>query len=357
MNNYPDQITQIIQKNEVSHQNHGLMHGNAGLSILLYHLARSTQSSEFEQAADDLLEKVFANLNKSTPVDFENGLAGIGWGIEYLVQNNFAQGDTDQILEEVDNKIFRFLNEETLISFELGTGLTGMLFYLISRLKNKKEPLSMAQQINRELLFLVINKIDECVTSQFPDMVKELHFDLFWRYPVVLYGLTEAFGLNLYNDKINNMIRQWLPYLEAYMPSLQINRLFLAIVLKQVNALMPDKYLEKRSQILLFATDFDILKTEVDHRVINIRYGWTGLVWLLSIAMKELPSDWINYPLIGITYRAILERNQRAIENWSLDISDVKDMPAGLTIGFAGIRLLDLLWPGVLTGNDSSKSV
>lgn len=348
-----EQIAKSIRQKGWTGPDNGLMIGKTGLIIFYYHLARTTNNPDYEKTADELLESVYANISTSSTVDFGNGLSGIGWGIEYLVQNHFAEGDTDQILEEVDNKIFRFLNEETHVSFELDTGLTGILFYLISRLKKRKEPLSMAQQINRELFFLIINKIDECVTAQFPDMVKELHFDLFWRFPAVLFGLTEAFKLRIYNNKISNMIRQWLPYLEAYMPSLQINRLFLAIILQKINSLMPDKQLEKRARILLFATDFEILKTEVDHRVINIRYGVTGLLWLLHIAMKELPSDWINYPLIGTTYRVILKSNQSAISNWSFDIPDGRKMASGLTVGFAGVRLLDMLWPEVLSGTGS----
>lgn len=349
----PIQIAKRIQQNGLTGTNHGLMHGNTGLCIYFYHLARQTNDPGYEKFADDLLEKVFANLSTSASADFENGLCGIGWGIEYLVQNHFAEGNTDEILEEVDNKVFRALNEEDPASFELGNGITGNLFYLVNRLKNKKAPFSMAQQINSELFILTINKIDKLVTAQFATMIKEMHFDLFWRFPLVLYALAEAFKLNIYNGKISSMIRQWLPYFEAYIPSLHINRLFLAIALRQIGYHVPDKRLEKQSQILLFATDFEQLKTEVDHHILNIRYGWPGVAWLLNIASKEIPVHWPNQGLINHISNDIKARHQMLHEILNPVIEGGKQVNQGLALGPAGIGLMENLWPGVLSGNHS----
>lgn len=351
MNHLSLLIAQLIQCNGLKGTNHGLMHGNTGLCIFFYLLSRNTNNSEFEKIADDLLDNVFANLNTASSADFENGLAGIGWGIEYLVQNNFVEGNTDEILEEVDNKVFRALNEEKNTSFELGNGLTGYLFYLINRLKNKTEPFSIAQRINMELLILTINRIAELVTTQFPNIFKEMYFDLLWQFSAMLFSLTEAFKLNIYNEKISCMIQQWIPYFEAYIPSFHINRLFLAVVLNRICLLIPDKRLDKQVQILLFATDFEVLKTEVDHNVLNIRYGWPGVVWLLSIASTELPADWPNYQLIGQTYQKITDRHKKTLENIPSNIPEGNSMQSELTLGIAGIGLMELLWPEVLSGN------
>ena len=237
------------------------------------------------------------------PADFEDGLAGIGWGIEYLVQNKFAEGDTDEILEEIDNKVFKVLNEESLTSFELTNGLTGYLFYLINRLKNKSVTLSMPQRINLELMILTINKIYELVTVQFPLIVKEINFDLLWRFPVMVYGLCEAFKLNIYNEKISCMVRQWIPNLEAYVPSMHINRLYLAVALMHTHSLISFPRLEKQIQILLFGTDFNTLVTEINPEQKNIRFGWPGFIILLHHAIGLIPSNYPNYSQLKSTYQ------------------------------------------------------
>lgn len=346
MEKYPAHIALTIQQNGLTGISHGLMHGITGLCIFFYHLARQTNNSDYEKIADDLLDKVFANLSNSAPGNFENGLVGIGWGIEYLVQNNFAEGNTDEILEEVDNKVFRALNEENITSFELGSGLTGSLFYLIARLKNKKPPYSMTQRVNRELLILAINKIDDLVTAQFSGIVKETQFDLFWRFPTMLFGLSEAFKLDIYNEKIDLMIRQWMAYFEAYIPSLHINRLFMAMVMAHFNTIIPNKRIEKQIHILLYATNFDQMETEFDPNHQSIRYGWPGAIWLLYMAKRCISPQMPNYNLIIKTHNEYVTRFKSKLEicmNYSPDSPNA--FKQGISEGITGIGIIGLMFP------------
>ncbi len=348
-------ITQIIKQSRLNGENYAFLHGNAGLCFFFYHLARSTNNPEYEELADNLLDKTFDNLNTAALSDFENGLAGIGWAVEYLVQNGFAEGDMDEILEEVDNKVFKLLNESNLNSFELTNGLTGYLFYLINRLKRPINPSSMAQWINRELLILVINKLDEVVTSQFSSITKEMYFDLFWRFPVMFYGLVEAFDLNIYSEKIRCMINQWVMNLEAYLPSMHINRLYMATVLTLINERLPNRRLKKQIQILLFATDFDVLKTEVDAQALNIRFGWPGVVWLLYKASQIIPVSYPNYQLINVTRNEITKKYKGTLER-AFTTSEANPKQFGISEGLAGIGLMDLLWPEILDDDENCNN-
>lgn len=356
MDNIVANIARLIYQNDSSNSDHGLMNGNTAKCIFFYGLARSTSDLNYEKIADNLLEKVFSNLSISSKSDFEHGLSGIGWGIEYLLQNGFAEGNADEILEELDNKIFRELNENDHKSFELTTGLTGYFFYLISRLKDVKNSDSMAKRINRELLIVTINKIDILVTNQFPDIVKEINFDLFWRFPAVLFGLKEAFKLNVFNEKIICIIRQWVPLFESYIPSLHINRLFIALILNQINTLIPDSRLEKQIRILVFATDFEQLKSEVDHNDLSIRFGWPGIAWLLNRAAFEFSTDYPNYHLFTKSYFEITEIHKDQLEKLILDVQDDRLNRFNNLSGLTGIGILELLWPGVLTGSGSQNS-
>ena len=338
-------IARTINPDELKESNPGLFHGFIGISGFYYRLARLTGDSVYLKIADDLIDRVFSDLNMLAPPDFEKGLAGIGWGIEYLVQNNFAEGNTDEILKEVDNKIFKLLNEETINSFELTNGLTGYLFFLINRLKNKTPYDSLAKQINRELLILVVNKLYDLVTPQFPLIVKDFYFDLFWRFPVMLFALVEAYKLNIYNQKIICMIKQWLPNFEAYIPSLQINRLYLATILKQIHSQIPEQRLEKQINLLLFSTDFKALINEIDPELKSVRFGLPGFMIVLNQAVKSFPPDFPNYFDLFNTYKGLKKELANLLESFRVEDFKSKQTMYGLSEGIAGLGLLNILLP------------
>jgi hypothetical protein len=344
-------IAQFILDSKLEGSNHGLMHGGTGISIFFNHLARKTNNADYEQFASDLLDNAFANLSTLFPTDFENGLAGIGWGIEYLVQNNFAEGDADEILEVIDNKVFRLLNEELLASFELTNGLTGYLFYLIYRLKNKTASLSMVHRINRELLILTINKIDEQVTTQFPLIVKDIYFDMMWKFPVMLSGLSEAFTLNIYNEKIVCIIKQLLPNFEAYLPAMQINRIYMATILQQIFNQIPDPRLEKQIKILLFSTDFNTLKTEIDPDQMNLRFGWPGVVIILHKAIQKIPAGYPNHSKLKSVYQYIINKYNNTLFNLQSPALTPNTRNLGISEGISGIGLFCMFMSGIFQKN------
>ncbi len=113
------------------------MHGKMGICIFFYHLARKTGDKNYEEFAGELLDEIFEEIDIKTPLDFENGLTGIGWGIEYLVQNGFAEGDTNEILAAIDNSVlggilarpFTIMDDQEIYSIGL---------YYLARLKGKE---------------------------------------------------------------------------------------------------------------------------------------------------------------------------------------------------------------------------
>jgi len=338
-------IANIIDPVRLNNPDSGLFNGSMGLSLFYYHLSRFTGNSNYEKAAEELTDMVFSNLNILTPVDFEKGLAGIGWAIEYLVQNKFADGDTDEILDEADNKIFRLLNEETINSFELTNGLTGYLVYLLFRIQNPAQDNSVAKQFNRELLILCINRLYEIVTPHFPLLVKDFIFDLFWSFPLMLYALTRVFQFDIYNHKIICMIRQWIPNFEAYIPSMNVNRIYFATILKRINELIPDRRLGKQIKLLLFCTDFKELINEIDTDVKSVRFGLPGLMIILDKAVRSFNTDFPNYSELSNTHKFL--KNELGKLFGSVNMEDFKSEQTkyGLSEGIAGLGLVSILIP------------
>ena len=56
--------------------------------------------------AYELFEKIQNRIHRDSPINYKQGLSGIGSAIEYLVQNGYFNADTDEVLEDFDRRIF-----------------------------------------------------------------------------------------------------------------------------------------------------------------------------------------------------------------------------------------------------------
>ena len=84
-----------------------------------------------------LMEDIYCKINKEIPVDFETGLCGIGWGIEYLIQNRLINGNSDEILANIDKKIMERAPFR-INDYSMENGLGGILLYVNTRIKSYK---------------------------------------------------------------------------------------------------------------------------------------------------------------------------------------------------------------------------
>ena len=83
----------------------GLMHGKMGGVLFFFQYAHYTGNDIYEEYAEMLMEDIYCKINKEIPVDFETGLCGIGWGIEYLIQNRLINGNSDEILANIEKDL------------------------------------------------------------------------------------------------------------------------------------------------------------------------------------------------------------------------------------------------------------
>jgi lantibiotic modifying enzyme len=83
----------------------GLYHGKMGVVIFFAHYARYTGETLYDDFAGELLDEIYEEIHADMPINFESGLCGIGWGIEYLLENGFMEGDSEEILSELNQKM------------------------------------------------------------------------------------------------------------------------------------------------------------------------------------------------------------------------------------------------------------
>lgn len=116
----------------------GLLQGQMGVIIFLFHYSRFCQSELYKQKAEQMLESLLSAIKADTHYGLNTGLSGIGWGIAYLHQEGFVEGNIDEILEDFDKKIME-IDPERIINLSLNYGFCGIVVYLLVRLYTVKK--------------------------------------------------------------------------------------------------------------------------------------------------------------------------------------------------------------------------
>ena len=137
-------IVSYLLENSITIEKNGLFHGKMGIVLFFAIYGQKKRERAYQDFSQTLLDNIWENIDNDIPVNLASGLAGIGWGIEYLIQNGFVSGDIQEICADIDKAIMEF--DSALISdYSIKTGITGIIFYVLSRIKgntlqNAKRP-------------------------------------------------------------------------------------------------------------------------------------------------------------------------------------------------------------------------
>lgn len=273
----------------------GLFSGKMGICIYFYHQARLTQNRKYEKFAEKLLDSIYRQVHTEMPIDIENGLAGICYGINYLIEENFVKGNVNSILKELDDRIFRSLNfnslsNNSIIRIENIKLILGISFYFSMRLNNHN------LDENERFIFenIIIKAINKIESTNEPDKFSEPYFFSLINYflPIYLIFLSQVYKHNFYNYKIEKIFDEMSDKLKSTYPLLQSNRLYLSAGIKCIQKLKPMngwgdhiKLLEQNIDIPL------IIKVDFKNKNILLNNGLTGFYYLIKKKYKRTSFD------------------------------------------------------------------
>jgi len=153
--------------------NIGLLNGKLGIAIFFFHLAQKTDNKIFEEYACDLVDQMLISINQHIPLEYVDGLAGIGVGIEYLIKQKFIHADANEVLEDIDRAILHHTQHHLPSTLEMNTGITGFGRYYIERLLNRKN--STVETPEKNQLIQIIQKFSISNTN-YRELLSVIHF-------------------------------------------------------------------------------------------------------------------------------------------------------------------------------------
>jgi lantibiotic modifying enzyme len=147
----------------------GLAHGKMGIAISFYHVADVTEIPVFKAFADELIDDIWEQINFNVGFDFENGLAGIGSGVAYIIEKGYVDASADDVLSEIDNKLKQALMHNKTQGIGLLNGLMGYVVYFHLRIKYATEETSIMKKNSGVLHGFT----DNCLTSMLIIVLKK----------------------------------------------------------------------------------------------------------------------------------------------------------------------------------------
>lgn len=166
--------------------NNGLLIGKMGIILFLYRYSQFINNKYYSDFAGNMLDEVLKG-SRTVSNDFESGLTGIGWTVNYLLKKEILEGNANNVLRDVDKKVFN------RIICDPETSVFGHAIYLLERLKDNKNDVYFEKQIE--------NILDICRggLQKYKGKISLYHINS------ILYFLIEVDKIQKYTDKVTEI--------------------------------------------------------------------------------------------------------------------------------------------------------
>lgn len=146
----------IFYKSLFSESPYCFLEGQMGNILFLYRFSRYTNKNCYEKYADYLLNGLMEELlSIEYPLEFSNGLLGIGWGVEYLIRHGYAEGNANEILADIDRRVIGEIHISKMTDISVEHGVTGLGYYILARIIDKDENIPIISELREYLIYYI----------------------------------------------------------------------------------------------------------------------------------------------------------------------------------------------------------
>ena len=174
----------------------GIMSGKMGVLLALMEYNRSYPNPVYDDFIEDLIDDIWAHIHNKLPIGFAEGLCGIGWAVEYLIQQQIIEGTGVELCSEIDRQLMK-QDPRRIDDLSFETGLEGVLYYVLIHICGA---LQQKQALPFDRLYLddlhtALNAVEDMNGKQMNDFVKQYNdFYLFNKTPILPLSLKGLVG-------------------------------------------------------------------------------------------------------------------------------------------------------------------
>lgn len=161
-----DKVLQLLELCKQRTHDPSLYNGLMGTCIAYFVLSKITSDKKYDKRAHQVLSDIQGLIPNVNDLGFADGLSGIGWGVEWLVQNGFIQANSDKVLEELDDTIYTSVVYAKTSSLSIANGSIGKAMYFLSRLTARNPSRSRYRMVCiLECLVLLSDEISDRILA------------------------------------------------------------------------------------------------------------------------------------------------------------------------------------------------
>jgi len=152
-----EEISSILSDNYKTTEHVGVLSGLSGISLFQFYYAKLTEEESHADMGVEMISLVIEKINEgySFPT-FCTGIAGAGWAIELLREEEFVDIDSDDLLSGLDDYLslaIKQMGEEDNF-YDFLHGVVGIGFYFFKRYQSTKS-LELKNRYKAELLGVI----------------------------------------------------------------------------------------------------------------------------------------------------------------------------------------------------------
>lgn len=197
----------------------GLYYGKVGEVLLLYSLFLKTGDTRLQSKAVKNLNEISENIATVEELGFAEGLAGIGWAIEWVAQNDLIEMDTNEVLEDFDSILYKSVIFSSENNISLYNGTLGKFFYFLNRYRSRNQSNVRLKTIfQEECLILLTDDLYEKICGNNGLFHKgELNGEDIVNLGHTIYFLSDFLWLKLNEQTVESLLYDCIIFIDNFL--------------------------------------------------------------------------------------------------------------------------------------------
>lgn len=151
------QIQVAIKNNYKSNKNIGVLSGISGIALFQYYYSKFLKKQDPADLGAEIIYEVVKRINNGYLFPtFCTGIAGAGWVLDLLQEENYIEVNNDSLLPQLDDYLFEVMeNDVKNQHFDFLHGALGYGYYFLKRYENTQSE-KLKKKYREKLIFLLL---------------------------------------------------------------------------------------------------------------------------------------------------------------------------------------------------------